>query len=138
MYMNPRCLILNSVVFCFIFLFLYAPATLKALDPDKKITQYSIKVWNMESGLPDNSVTAIRQTREGYLWIGTQNGLARFDGNHFELFTRGTLPQLKGNLIRALYEDQNGTLWIGTGTGGLTRYKEATYGSEVLQKYSLA
>jgi len=122
--MNRRCLILNSFVFCFIFLFLYVPAALMALDPAKRITQYSIKVWNMESGLPDNSVIAIGQTREGYLWIGTQNGLARFDGNHFELFTRGTLPQLKSNLIRALYEDHSGTLWIGTETGGLTRYKE--------------
>jgi signal transduction histidine kinase/ligand-binding sensor domain-containing protein/DNA-binding response OmpR family regulator len=122
MLMKWRWLILKF--FAFVFLFLWASFALMALDPEKQITQYSIKVWNMESGLPDNSVIAIRQTREGYLWIGTQNGLGRFDGNHFELFTRRTLPQLKGNLIRALYEDHSGMLWIGTETGGLTGYKE--------------
>jgi signal transduction histidine kinase/ligand-binding sensor domain-containing protein/DNA-binding response OmpR family regulator len=116
--------VVNLKFFALVFLVLLTSFTLMALDPEKRITQYNVKIWNMESGLPDNSVIAIQQTREGYLWIGTQNGLARFDGNHFELFTRVTLPQLKGNLIRALYEDQNGTLWIGTDTGGLTGYKE--------------
>ncbi|NIM18101.1 MAG: response regulator [Candidatus Aminicenantes bacterium] len=120
-------IILNGCVFCFVFFFLWTPAFLRALDPDKTITQYSVKVWNMESGLPGNSVIAVRQTQDGYLWIGTQNGLVRFDGVNFELFNRGKVPQLKSNVIRALYEDQNNTLWIGTDSGGLTRFKKGEF-----------
>ncbi len=106
-----------------------------ALDPDKSITQYGVRKWNTESGLPSNSVYAIRQTQEGYLWIGTQDGLVRFDGINFELYTTKNIPQLKGNVIRALYQDRNGTLWIGTDSGGLTRYKEGEFTTYPITKY---
>jgi signal transduction histidine kinase/ligand-binding sensor domain-containing protein/CheY-like chemotaxis protein len=98
-----------------------------ALEPDKAITQYSMRVWDMDAGLPGNSVYAIQQTHDGYLWIGTQDGLVRFDGIHFELYNKRKVPQLKDNQVRALYEDRNGTLWIGTTSGGLTRYKEGEF-----------
>jgi ligand-binding sensor domain-containing protein len=120
-------IILNSCVFCFLFLFFWKPFVLMALHPDRTITQYNVKVWNMESGLPDNSAIAVLQTQDGYLWIGTQNGLVRFDGVNFELFNRAKVPQLKSNVISALYQDQNNTLWIGTQSGGLTRYKEGEF-----------
>ena len=81
--MNGVRLILNAFVFRFFFLFLWASFALIALDPNKTITQYSMQVWNMESGLPGNSVFAIRQTQDGFLWIGTQDGLVRFDGLNF-------------------------------------------------------
>jgi ligand-binding sensor domain-containing protein len=100
---------------------------LNALDPDKVIASYNVQVWDMESGLPGNSVFALRQTPDGYLWIGTQDGLVRFDGVHFEVYTRDTVPQLKSNDIRALYDDRNGVLWIGTSTGGLTRFKDGEF-----------
>ena len=106
-----------------------------ALDPDKKITQYSVQNWNMESGLPDNNVLAVRQTRDGYLWIGTQDGLVRFDGFDFRLFTRETSSQLKDNDIRALCEDDNGALWIGTSSGGLTCYNDAEFTSYPAAEY---
>ncbi|MCP5108173.1 MAG: SpoIIE family protein phosphatase, partial [bacterium] len=76
-----------------------------------------------EDGLPGNSVFAIEQTRDGYLWLGIQGGLVRFDGLNFELFTTQSTPQLKDNSVRVLYEDRDGTLWIGTNYGGLTRVK---------------
>jgi signal transduction histidine kinase/ligand-binding sensor domain-containing protein/DNA-binding response OmpR family regulator len=133
MLMKWRRLILNF--FAFLFLFLWASVALRALDPDKKITQYSIKIWNMEAGLPGNSVYAVRQTQEGYLWIGTQNGLVRFDGIDFELFTRDKIPQLKDNIVRALYQDRNGTLWIGTTSGGLTLFKEEEFTFYPITKY---
>jgi signal transduction histidine kinase/ligand-binding sensor domain-containing protein/CheY-like chemotaxis protein len=120
-------LILNAFVYCFISLFFYTSFTLNALDPNKAVTQYSVQVWDMEDGLPGNSVQAIRQTRDGYLWLGTRDGLVRFDGVDFELFSRGKSSQLKGNDIRSLYEDRHGNLWIGSSAGGLTRYKDGTF-----------
>ena len=60
------------------------------LDPQKPITQYVHDVWQIDQGLPQNSVMAMAQTRDGYLWLGTQEGLARFDGVHFTVFD--TLP----------------------------------------------
>ena len=112
---------------CFLFLFLLVSTALMALDPDKTITQYTVQVWNIESGLPGNSVLALHQTRDGFLWIGTQDGLVRFDGIKFQLFSRGNIPQLTNNEIRALYEDGTGTLWIGTCSGGLTRFKQGEF-----------
>jgi signal transduction histidine kinase/ligand-binding sensor domain-containing protein/DNA-binding NarL/FixJ family response regulator len=107
-----------------------------ALDPDKTITQYSVQVWNMESGLPGNDIFAIRQTHEGYLWLGTQDGLVRFDGIDFEVFNRENTPQLKDNVIRALCQDGNGALWIGTTSGGLTRYEEGEFTNYPIKKHN--
>ena len=112
---------------CFLFLFLIAPLTLLCLDPAKEISQYSVKVWNMETGLPANSVYAICQTRQGYIWLGTQDGLVRFDGEDFEWFSRQRVPRLPDDTIRALYEDSKGNLWIGTVSGGLTCCKNGVF-----------
>ncbi len=57
-----------------------------ALDPNKAMTQYVHEAWTTENGLPQNSVTSILQTRDGYLWFGTQEGLVRFDGIRFTVF----------------------------------------------------
>lgn len=105
----------------------WAAMGLWALDPGKTISQYSIRIWNMESGLPGNSVFALCQTGDGYLWIGTQDGLARFDGLRFEVYNKGNTPQLTCNVIRSLFEDREGNLWIGTATGGLTRYSHGGF-----------
>ncbi len=103
------------------FLFLFClSAFVFALDPAKKITQYIHDSWGIEEGLPQNTVNAVIRTRDGYLWLGTQEGLARFDGVRFETFDNRGTPQLLNNLIRALYEDRGGNLWIGTQGGGLT------------------
>jgi PAS domain S-box-containing protein len=98
------------------------PGSLDArLDPSKAITQYTHDVWKTEAGLPQNSVLAITQTRDGYLWLGTEEGLARFDGVSFSVFDKRTTPAIGTNTISALLEDQRGNLWIGTNGGGLTR-----------------
>jgi ligand-binding sensor domain-containing protein/signal transduction histidine kinase/DNA-binding response OmpR family regulator len=93
------------------------------------------QTWNIQGGLPANSIFAVQQTRDGYLWIGTQDGLVRFDGHHFELFNSKKIPQLKDNKIRALYEDGNGTLWIGTTSGGLSRYKQGEFYTYSITEY---
>jgi ligand-binding sensor domain-containing protein/signal transduction histidine kinase len=96
-----------------------------ALDPAKKLTQYSMAVWTQQQGLPQDSVRAITQTTDGYLWLGTDEGLARFDGYDFVTFSKdhGDLPS---NSISSLAADKDGSLWIGT-NGGLTHYKDRRF-----------
>src|SRR5882672_10572726 len=95
-----------------------------ALDPAKAITQYHLDVWTEREGLPQGSVQAITQTHDGYLWIGTRDGLARFDGVSFTVFRGETSAGLAANDIRALCEDKAGQLWIGTFNGGLSCYAQ--------------
>lgn len=100
---------------------LLAPAAVHAgLDPAKAITQYRHDVWRVEEGLPQNTIPAIAQTADGYIWFGTELGLVRFDGLRFTVFDKANTPQLKTNTIYALLADRRGGLWIGTTGGGLT------------------
>lgn len=98
-----------------------------ALDPHKTIKQYAHSAWGSEQGLPHTTVPAILQTRDGYMWFGTELGLARFDGVRFAVFDRKNTPELKSNVVRALAEDAQGTLWIGTDGGGLTQYRKGEF-----------
>lgn len=94
-----------------------------ALDPKRAISQYVQNVWRIEEGLPHNSVRAVHQTRDGYLWLGTYAGLARFDGVRFKVYdTRNSV--LTNNEIRTLHEDAGGILWVGTTAGGLYRLEQ--------------
>jgi ligand-binding sensor domain-containing protein/signal transduction histidine kinase len=87
-----------------------------ALNPRKVFTQYSRTVWNQQQGLPQDTITAIAETSDGYLWLGSDEGLARFDGYEFVVFdsVSGHLPS---NSIKALAAGPNGLLWIGTPNG---------------------
>ncbi|MCL5098500.1 MAG: ATP-binding protein [Candidatus Omnitrophica bacterium] len=88
---------------------------------------YLIDHWQTEDGLPQNTVTSILQTRDGYLWIGTMGGLARFDGLRFTVFgVRGSAGP-SDNRILCLDEDTQGRLWIGTEGGGLCLYEHGTF-----------
>src|SRR5437879_4192566 len=103
-----------------------------ALDPAKAITQYGQAVWKIDNGLPQNSVNAIVQTRDGYLWVGTYEGLARFDGVKFTVINKRTSPALKNLAVRTLAEDAAGNLWVGT-EEGLSRLNKdgiTTFGPE--------
>ena len=99
-----------------------APASLFGLDPHKAITQYPRTVWTQQQGLPQDTIRAITQTSDGYLWLGTDEGLARFDGYEFIRFTKDD-SALPGNSITALLAAKDGSLWIGT-PNGLTRYSQ--------------
>jgi len=79
-----------------------------------------IRSWGTQEGLPQNTVNTLLQTRDGYLWVGTRDGLARFDGVRFSVF--GLRDGLQSVEVLALHEDHQGTLWIGTGGGGLSRF----------------
>ena len=100
---------------------LLAAAPAAALDPERAVTQYRHQVWNTGEGLPQSSVESMVQTRDGYLWLGTQEGLARFDGVRFVVFDRANTRALGHNRITALAEDRDSGLWIGTEGGGVTR-----------------
>lgn len=82
---------------------------------------YLVNCWSAADGLPQNTVTCVTQTRDGYLWLGTLNGVARFDGMRFVIFGAHNTPELKSNRILALLEDRRGGLWIGTEGGGVSR-----------------
>jgi ligand-binding sensor domain-containing protein/signal transduction histidine kinase len=97
-----------------------------ALDPALQVTQYVVDTWQTAEGLPLNSVEAIARTPDGYLWIGTQEGLARFDGNRFTVFDRSTEAALPDKWISALYVDVSGRLWIGT-RGGMAIFENGRF-----------
>ena len=93
-----------------------------ALDPNRSLNEFGHQAWLTENGLPQNTVQAIVQTQDGYLWIGTQEGLARFDGLNFTVFDKENTPAFKSNDIRALHEDKQGQLWISTSYGLICRH----------------
>ncbi len=98
-------------------------APVQSLDPRRLLSQYRTQVWGTAEGLPSMSVAVIAQTPDGYLWVGTTEGLARFDGNRFFVFDRSNTPAFRLNEIRALCVDRSGILWVGFAGGGLARFE---------------
>lgn len=86
------------------------------------LDSYLIKSWSLGNGLPMNSVLCMAQTEDGYLWLGTEIGLARFDGLRFTLFDRDNTLQLKNDYVISLLVDRKGVLWIGTRGGGIVQF----------------
>ncbi|MDY7095821.1 MAG: two-component regulator propeller domain-containing protein [Acidobacteriota bacterium] len=98
-----------------------------ALDPAKLPSQYIHDRWQDE--LPQSHVQDVLQTADGYLWIATQEGLARFDGRQLSVFDARNTPGLASSYVRTLLEDRRGTLWVGTRGGGLSRYRGGSFES---------
>ncbi|MCZ6834701.1 MAG: PAS domain S-box protein [Planctomycetota bacterium] len=103
-----------------------APTTLQAWWATQEPHRFSMRQWSRKDGLPQNSVSCMTQTRDGYLWLGTFGGLVRFNGVQFEVFDPANTPQLGSNRICSLFEDSTGALWIGT-TQKFTRYKDGRF-----------
>ncbi|MGH7967424.1 MAG: ligand-binding sensor domain-containing protein, partial [Limisphaerales bacterium] len=91
---------------------------------DRGIGSEAYDIWQVDSDQEQNAVTTVIQSHEGYLWLGTYHGLARFDGVRFDVFDSDNSPALPNGLITSLYEDGDGVLWIGHETGQLTRLTE--------------
>lgn len=107
-------------------LLLLAGAPALALDPTRDLSQFSAQLWLTENGLPQNTVHSITQAKDGYVWLATEEGLARFDGIKFTVFDKQNTPELKSNDVRVLLEDRRGALWIGT-ADGLLRLLDAKF-----------
>ncbi|HEV2380445.1 MAG TPA: two-component regulator propeller domain-containing protein [Terriglobia bacterium] len=90
-----------------------------ALSPSKTFRQYVYTVWQTSEGLPQNTVRAIAQTPDGFLWLATPAGLVRFDGVNFRTFDRYNTPALPENSMTAVAVGRDGELWIGTDENGL-------------------
>lgn len=85
----------------------------------KALSQYKVDIWQTEQGLPIDLVHALLQTRDGYLWVGTARGLARFDGKRFTTFEASEVPEVASLPILGLMEDTEQTLWIGHSKGAV-------------------
>ncbi|MBN1163187.1 MAG: helix-turn-helix domain-containing protein [Candidatus Krumholzibacteriota bacterium] len=86
-----------------------------------------VRSWTTDSGLPHNDIRAMVQTNDGYLYLGTAAGLARFDGVRFMVFNQENTPVLKNNRILSLHQDIYSVLWVGTDGGGLYALREGRW-----------
>ena len=113
---------------CFIFLFLpvcflfNSLAQQKGLNDNYSVQPLKFTHFSSKDGLPQNSVLAIHQDQLGFIWMGTDDGLARYDGYQFRVFRHepGDSLSLNNNVIRAIISDPSGQLWIGTEGGGVS------------------
>ena len=104
----------------------FAPvSTTLSVEAAQPPSEHRIDVWQTSDGLPGNTVTAIQQTPDGYLWIGTLNGLVRFDGVRFRVF--GEASDLPNTRVLCLVAARDGSLWIGTDGGGLVRFRDGVF-----------
>ena len=114
---------------------LAAAAALLCLWPPVVFAQnrpYLVDHWTTDNGLPQNTVRAIVQTRDGYLWLTTFDGLARFDGVHFTVFNKSNTPAITNNRFISLYEDRDGTLWAGADTGEVVTYRDGIFAAHAM------
>jgi signal transduction histidine kinase/ligand-binding sensor domain-containing protein len=100
-----------------------------AVFATKASAQYRFDSWSTDNGLPQASITAILQTRDGFLWFATFGGLVRYDGLRFQVFNTGNTKGLRTGRFTFLFEDREGNLWIASEGQGLTRYKDEVFTS---------
>lgn len=116
----------SKSIFLFVFFLLAAFST-------SLTAQYRFDEWTTESGLPQNSVNSIIQTRDGYIWFATFGGLVRFDGIKFKIYNTINAPVLKTNRFTNLVEGPDGTLWISAQNGSLIYYKDDIFKTAIEQ-----
>jgi signal transduction histidine kinase/ligand-binding sensor domain-containing protein/CheY-like chemotaxis protein len=104
-----------------------------ASTPDHSELKFRQQLWKTQQGLPQNTVPTVVRSKTGYIWLGTELGLVRFDGSRFFVFDKSNTPELESNVIQTLMEDHAGNLWIGTIGGGVTRLRNRDF-----QTFSLA
>ena len=92
-----------------------------------KAHKYWARTWQTDDGLPRNTITALAQTPDGYLWLGTLYGVVRFDGVNFTAIESEIFPTQSRTRTRVLFTDSRGRLWIGTGTSGIYRYDQGAF-----------
>ncbi|MEN8775223.1 MAG: two-component regulator propeller domain-containing protein, partial [Akkermansiaceae bacterium] len=100
---------------------------LTLLGEDQGSSKWFYRVWQTEDGLPDNSVSAIGQSAEGYLWIGTNGGVIRFNGDEFTPLPLRDIPDLPSRQVHAMTLDRSGQVWMGMERGPIIRIGENTF-----------
>ena len=108
-------------------LLLFSRRTDAAGLPTNNVVRYNVRTWQTDEGLPHNSVHAVAQTPDGYLWVGTREGLARFDGVRFVPVDDPSAPELKHSWITALCVSRDGSLWIASESNGVMRLKDGIF-----------
>ncbi len=103
------------------------PGMSQIISPERLFGRYQQFVWQDQHGLPQNGISAVVQTPDGYLWLATAEGVVRFDGVRFTAFDTGNTPEIKSNNVQSLLVDRSGTIWIGTHGGGVTHYKDGRF-----------
>ncbi len=98
-----------------------------ALDPARQVHEFTLTSWSMQDGMPHNYVHYIEQDAEGFLWIGTWEGAARFDGRRFEVFDKRTLPDIPLAGVRTLLPEADGGMLFGTSQHGVMRYSHGRW-----------
>jgi ligand-binding sensor domain-containing protein/signal transduction histidine kinase len=106
---------------------LYLAVSASALDPSRTVSQYIRSSWGPEKGFASGSVTAIAQTTDGYLWIGTDKGLIRFDGLNFRQFEQASPSSFAIGAVQTLLADKQGNLWVLLRSTRLLRYRDGSF-----------
>src|SRR5215471_7290034 len=123
-YPRTRQLVTRFLSFIFFFLFsIFGASSAFALDPSLDISQYAHTAWKIRESFSKGYITSIAQTPDGYLWLGTEFGLLRFDGVRAVPWQPAAGEQLPSNQIRSLLVSGDGTLWIDT-LKGLASWKD--------------
>ncbi|HET7107651.1 MAG TPA: two-component regulator propeller domain-containing protein [Candidatus Acidoferrum sp.] len=121
----PRCITLKVSITALVLVFSASLAC--ALDPNLLLSQYMRERWGSDKGFNGGSVTALAQSPDGYLWIGTEKGLIRFDGFNFRTFSQATPATFPIGPVQALASDASGNLWILLQSTKILRYHEGKF-----------
>jgi len=111
----------------FLFVLLFALSAFGARSEAPADSEFAVKSWDSADGLPNSPITALARTADGYMWIGTRAGLARFDGARFVTLTTNTAPALGNQSISYLLADRTSELWVGTQGGIVARRKDGKF-----------
>ncbi len=133
-YLNIIHICLKVIGFIHLLYIFICSYPLYGLSPNKPIHQNMQTTWSSKQGLPSDNITDVLQDKRGFIWIGTFNGLVKFDGVHFEIFTHKTRKDFKSNSATKLFEDSKGRMWIGTNGNGLAKYKDNKFTMYTIEK----
>jgi ligand-binding sensor domain-containing protein len=103
--------------------------TLFVLKAEREQSDWFYRAWQTEDGLPDNSVSGVTQSPDGYLWVSTNGGTIRFNGNSFSAFPLRKIPALPSQQVRTMFMDRLGHLWLAMERGPVLRVGEYSYRS---------
>ncbi len=122
----------HSVLRSVFFWTLCGIAALSASAHAQQVNALGHQSWSTENGLPQNSVHQVFQSRDGYIWIATEDGVARFNGVDFKIFSHETSPAFTSSDICCFAQSSTGPLWIGTADGLIQ------YSGEAFHRYSVS